>query len=228
MEIDMGTAASQVTPYSLDSLVADIKPGFSFVRYGNGEWDLILGRNWRTGSRTQYFTDSLREAMRQTLLQHNGATLGMQRPAYLTKCGLLKPARDWLRHNGLDGLCWREGDVLHDASAKGELPRFVDAIRGDVAVIGPSHLSILPFADRHIEVPSNDAWSAADVIFDAASTLRDCVVLVSAGPMAKVLVHRLHALDRGCATIDTGSVLDPYCGVLSRRYMRDISFPVLA
>lgn len=224
----MGAAASQVIPYSLDDLIADIRPGYSFVRYGNGEWDLILGKNWRTGSKTQYFTDDLREAMRETLLQHNGETLGMQRPAYLNKCGLWGPGQNWLRKNNLISLPWREGDVLHDASVAGRLQLFVEAIRGSVAVIGPDHLSALPFADQHIKVPPTNAWGAVDKILKEASVLRDCVVLVSAGPAAKVLIHRLHALDRGCAIIDTGAVLDPYCGVMSRRYMYNRNFPVLA
>jgi hypothetical protein len=221
---------STVRPYTLDDLIADIRPGYSFSRYGDGEWKLILNAPaLHTGSRSQVFTDDLREAMRQTLLQHNGVTLGMQHVLYLQQCRLFHPALDWMRGNGLAHLPWVDAEVLHRASADGELPRLIDAIRGsEIVTIGPDYFSALPFPARQITIPERNAWSDLERIYAEASTLRDCVVLVSAGPLAKVLVHRLHALGNGCAIIDTGSVLDPYCGVRSRRYMRDISFPALA
>jgi hypothetical protein len=220
--------ASPVRAYALDDLIADIRPGFSFARYGDGEWKLILNSPvLHTGSGSQVFTDDLREAMRATLLEHGGVTLGMQHVLYLQRCKLIKPALAWLERNA-PGLPWVDAEVLHRASAEGELPRLVDAIRGDVVAIGPPHLSALPFLSRLIPVPDRNCWSLFDDILAQTAVLRDCVILVSAGPLAKVLIHRLHALDRGCCIIDTGSVLDPYCGVRSRKYMQGVRFPVLA
>jgi hypothetical protein len=221
---------SHVRAYSLDNLIADIRPGFSFARYGDGEWNLILNAPAQhTGSRSQVFTDDLREAMRRTLQDHNGVALGMQHVGYLNKRRLFKPAVAWMQSQGLDHLPWFDGEVLHRASAEMELPRFIAAMRGhDVVAVGPDHFSALSFLSRHIVIPERNAWSDMDRIYAEASALRDCVVLVSAGPLAKVLIHRLHALDRGCCVIDTGSVLDPYCGVRSRKYMHGVDFPELA
>ena len=226
MEVAVGKASQKIAPYTFDEFLSDIKPGFSFARYGNGEWDLILGLNYRTGSRTQYFSDGLRQAMRDTLLCHSGATLGMQ-ISFLTKIRLIGPALNWLQKSGLEHLQWRESDVIHHASMAGRLHEFVDLIRGDIALIGPPHLSSLPFVDRHIVTPSVNAWDEYKSLLEQASGLRDCVILVSAGPTGKILVHDLHALQNGCTIIDTGSVLDPYCGKRSRRYMQNMKFEPL-
>jgi hypothetical protein len=207
-------------PYSLDDLIADIRPGFAFSRYGDGEWKLVLDSPWRDGL-NEAFTPDLCEAMRQTLLDYNGVKLGMQSVEYLRKRELFDSAQTWLADNGLNHLRWHEADVLHRASAAGKLQAFANAVRPlSPVMIGPEYLGALPFIDRHIPIPRALVWSHREEVFRQADVLHDCVVLVSAGPLAKVLAHRLHALDRGLAVIDTGSVLDPYCGRKSRGYMR--------
>jgi len=222
LRVDMRSRENDpaVQPYSLDDLIADIKPGFAFVRYGDGEWKLVLDSPWRQGW-VEEFTPDLCAAMRETLLDYNGVKLGMQSVEYLRKRELFDPAQAWLHANGLNHLQWHEADVLHRASAAGRLQPFADSLRSmDVALIGPDYLGALPFVARHIAIPSTCAWAHHEEVFRQADTLRDCVVLVSAGPLGKVLAHRLHAMDRGLAIIDTGAVLDPYCGVRSRGYMR--------
>ena len=64
---------------------------FSFARYGNGEWDCVLGLREATGTGSQVFTEDLREAMRETILENRGVTMGMQNTRYLAKCKLLHP-----------------------------------------------------------------------------------------------------------------------------------------
>jgi hypothetical protein len=147
--------------------------------------------------------------------------------SFLTKIRLIGPALAWLDKNKLGHLEWREGDVIHHASMAGRLQELVDLIRGSVVLIGPSHLSSLPFVDRHIVTPSVNAWDEYKSLLAQASGLRDCVILVSAGPTGKMLVHDLHELQRGCTIIDTGSVLDPYCGKRSRKYMQQMKFEPL-
>lgn len=214
-------ADSIVTPYLFGDFLADIRPGFAFARYGDGEWNLILGRPWREGL-SEEFTPDLCDAMRATLLEYNGVKLGMQSANYLRKRELFEPAQQWLIENSLADLQWYAADVMHHASARGELQKLVKAIRQyDVVLIGPEYLGALPFISKHIVIPSVYVWSHREKVFKHADALRDCVVLVSAGPLGKVLTHRLHGLGRGCCIIDTGSVLDPYCGVRSRGYMRD-------
>lgn len=209
-----------VASYSMDDLISDIRPGFAFARYGDGEWKLVLNLPW-SDKNSERFTPDLCDAMRATLLDYNGVKLGMQRVDYLRKRELFEPAQQWLIENGLADLQWHEADVMHRASARGELQRFVSALRQhNVVLIGPEYMGALPFVSRHIVIPRVCVWSQREKVFAQADQLRDCVVLVSAGPLAKVLAHRLHGLDRGCCIIDTGSVLDPYCGVRSRQYMR--------
>ena len=209
-----------VTPYSFGQLLSDIRPGFAFARYGDGEWHRILG--WpRVEGRSEVFTPDLCAALQATLLEYNGVKLGMQSVEYLRKREMFSPGCQWLEKNGLVHLKWYEADVMHRASAAGKFQRFADAMRGhDVVLVGPEYLGALPFVSRHIVTPKVFAWGHREEVFAQTDKLRDCIVLVSAGPLGKVLVHRLHGQDRGCCVIDTGAVLDPYCGVRSRYYMR--------
>lgn len=207
-----------VIPYTIDDLVSDIKPGFAFARYGDGEWKLVLDSPWHP-SNDENFTPDLCEAMRGTLLNHNGVKLGMQSVEYLQKRELFEPAQKWMQKHNLE-FDWYEGDVFHKASVKGKLQKFADAVRGAV-VVGPDYLTKLPFVEKVIPVPRAAAWSHKENVFKEASKLKDCIVLVSAGPLAKVLVHHLHGLGNNLAVIDTGAVFDVYCGRKSRGYMRD-------
>jgi hypothetical protein len=221
LRVDMSKPETEPTviPYSLNDIISDIKPGFAFARYGDGEWKLVLDSPWREGL-NENFTPDLCEAMRGTLLNYNGVKLGMQSAEYLKKRELFEPAQEWLKKNKLDNLKWYESDVLHKASFRGELQPFANAVRGAIS-IGPDYFSTLPFISKNIAIPYGGVWSHRKEVFKKALQIKDSIVLVSAGPLAKVLVHKLHELDQNNAIIDTGAVFDPYCGHRSRGYMKD-------
>jgi len=185
------------------------------VRYGNGEWDLVLGRGTHTGSRSQAFNDELRAAMRETVIHHDGKVMAMQNERYLRKLRLYGDVQDWLARHAPD-IDWQPADVLHRASGDGSLGPFVRSLR-DPVFVGPRHLEHLPIRGEHLPIPERDCWAHIDAIetgirrIDAGRT-----VCISAGPTAKVLIHRLR--HEGMQLIDCGSLWDVYCGVCSRRY----------
>ncbi len=203
---------------------------FSFTRYGNGEWDLVLGRGVRTGSGSQKFTPDLREAMRETLLDHHGGTNfpAMQSTKFLKRLSLLPKIDQWLREKDIV-LIWHCGEVFHRNSRRGSLLPLVDALRNQyVVVVGPSWLQKLPFADRFIEVRKKDCWSDVDDIYSELVDVEDALVCFSAGPTAKVLVHRLYpVIGEHSWLIDTGSLWDVYCGKKSRQYHKKITTDVI-
>ena len=219
----MVQAFPQVTSaQELADLVIGGQP-FAWVRYGNGEWDLVLGRGTRTGSGSQVFTNDLREAMRETVTDHDGKIMAMQNERYLRKIGLYGKAQAWLAQHGV-AIDWQPADVLHHASGNGELGPLVRALRNPVFV-GPQHLARLPIAGDRISVPERNCWGYIDVIeVEVRERCAGRTVCVSAGPAAKVLIHRLR--DEPMQLIDCGSLWDVYCGVISRKYHQNIDHAI--
>lgn len=82
---------------------------FAFTRYGNGEWDCILGLYHRTRSGSQTFNPALRRALTETLTQHVGGASypAIQSTGYLERLGLMQQAEPWLAANA-PGLDWQD------------------------------------------------------------------------------------------------------------------------
>jgi hypothetical protein len=216
-----------ITAPGLQFYVDKLRNGerFAFTRYGNGEWDCILDLYHRTRSGSQTFNPALRKALTETLTQHVGGTSypAIQSTGYLERIGLMPQIEPWLADNA-PGLDWHDGEVFHHASRRGQLYPLVDALRGyRVVVVGPPHLLGLPFASVFVPVKGHNCWDEVDAIEAQLTRLSNCVVTFSAGPAAKVLIHRLYpVIGKSCWLLDMGSLWDPYCGVKSRRYHKHI------
>lgn len=203
---------------------------FSFVRYGNGEWDCILDLFYRTRSGSQRFTPDLRAALIESLTTPHAGDYytALQSVGFLTRVGILSQAEAWLAEQRLSP-SWYDGEVFTKASMKGQLRPLIEALENKrVVVVGPKWLMKLPFASVFVPVTSHDCWAQARKIEAQLSELRNVVVAFSAGPTAKVLIHRLAPVIGGHSwLIDFGSVWDPYCGVRSRRYHQRLTPAVI-
>ena len=199
---------------------------FAFVRYGNGEWDCILSLYHTTRSGSQRFDGGLRNALAKSLVeQRTGAYYtAMQSTSFLERVKVLPLAETWIAQNA-PGLTWYDGEVFTKASMKGQLYPLVSAMKTKrIVVVGPKWLMKLPFSSVFIPVRSRDCWQDIDRIEEQLRTLQNVVVSISAGPMTKVLIHRLQPVMGGHSwLIDFGSVWDPYCGVHSRRYHKRLT-----
>lgn len=199
---------------------------FSFVRYGNGEWDCILDLFYRTRSGSQRFTPDLRAALIRSLIADRGESyyLALQSTSYLARLGILPKAETWLSQNGITRE-WHDGEVFTRASRIGKLYPLIEALKMQrVVVVGPPWLMKLPFASVFIPVKSRDCWAQVDALEEQLRALQNVVVAFSAGPAAKVLIHRLTpVIGKHSWLIDFGSLWDPYCGVRSRTYHRRLT-----
>ena len=209
---------------------------FSLVRYGNGEWDCILGTKDRTGSGSQQLNiPALKNGLEESILKPHGDgyCYAMQSLSYLSHEKLLPQIEVWLKQHNIHGIKWHSGEVFHRASGTGQLASLIEQLwLRPVTVVGPKWLSKLPFAKAFIEVIPKDCWKDVDAIERCLQTiLAGTIVSFSTGPTAKVLIHRLFpVLGDTCWLIDFGSVWDPYCGVSSRAYhrnIRDVSLDIL-
>lgn len=198
---------------------------FSLVRYGNGEWDCILGTKDRTGSGSQWLNIStLKNALCASILNIHSENyyMAMQSLSYLGKEGFIPKIERWLQLNNAS-IRWHSGEVFHRASGARQLAPLIKQLwERSVVIVGPKWLGKLPFAKIFIEIASKDCWKDVDAIEGRLRGISaGTVVSFSAGPTTKVLIHRLFPiLGKTCWLIDFGSLWDPYCGVFSRSYHR--------
>ena len=194
---------------------------FSFVRYGNGEWDCILRLFHRTRTGSQAFSPDLRKALMASLTERRAGAyyLAMQSTSFLERIKILPRAEKWLAGHA-PKLKWHDGEVFTRASMKGRHFPLVKAMKQHrVVIVGPKWLMKLPFASVFVPVRAHDCWQNADSIEAQLRDLHNVVISFSAGPATKVLIHRLQpVIGKHSWMIDFGSIWDPYCGVNSRRY----------
>lgn len=193
---------------------------FSFSRYGDGEFQAILGHQGRTKD-GQLYTPELREALAKTLLEPRAykyavgpMAMRMHGPDILA----------WLAKENIH-IKWYDTETLLEASIAGELKPFIDALRQRrVRYFAPRHLAqianLLPNAYLYPCNSKNAFGGYDDLLLTAAQEVKSGdVVLLSCGPAAKVLLHDLYNCDSSLTILDIGSLLDPYVGRISRSYM---------
>ena len=214
--------------FYVDKLNADQK--FSFNRFGNGEWDCIMGLWPNTRSKSQDFTPDLCAKLTEVVTaKPEPYYMALQNTASLERSGLLHKVDAWLSERSLT-FQWHLGDVFHRASGFGELAPFVRALSAKrVVVVGPPWLLSLPFASILLPVAEHNCWDQVDELTKQLLSIRNAVISFSAGPTTKVLIDRLFPyIGDSCWLIDAGSLWDPYCGVNSRTYHRKMSSETLA
>lgn len=216
-----------ITTYA--SRLRENKP-FSFVRYGNGEWDGVLGTRNRTGSGSQMLNvPGLRQDLQESLIsapRSESYLLGMQN--YMRKRPEWSMVMRWLSVHA-PHLVWHNADVFHWASSRVELWPLIEELRKKPLVfIGPPFLRKiacrLPYVG-FVEVRSRNCYQ--DKVGLRRAILEQpepAVFCFSAGPTTKPLIHELFPiLGEKSFLIDFGSLWDVYCGVKSRSYHKRIT-----
>ena len=206
----------------IEKLVQD-RP-FSFARYGDGEWSCILGAG-QVATAHQRFTPELRDALTQTVTEAHGHDCFLAiSPRGGAVQGMWGRIERWIATHAPD-VEWHEKVTWARASQQGRLPDLVAAMRPHgIVVVGPRWLRRLDFYDEFIEVRPYHCWADFESIVGAMVPCEGSAISISAGPAAKVLVHRLYPLiGKRSWLLDMGSVWDPYCGHRSRTYQRRMS-----
>lgn len=196
---------------------------FALSRWGDGEWAAVLGKAGATVD-GQTYTARLRDDLRAVLMDRPTYWLGMQGFAQRRMGGEIAA---WLSAHGLT-FVWVDADLFARQSVTGHLQRFIDALRlRNVVFVGPEHLwavsSLFPVR-QYVVIPDHECYDSIDRVLSATRRAMEGrpapVVLVSAGPAANVLIHRLWTEDQGATLIDCGSLWEPYAGYRTRTYHR--------
>jgi len=190
--------------------------GLSFARYGDGAFMClqgIKGKNCDGASFSQKEAVALLESILDTSIVHGLGTLARR----VTK------ADKWLLDKNID-ISWYDCDVMNTASDEGRLYPFIEMIRErKVVFCGPTHLkqlrafSIQSFVECHPTAAFDEIDALEKEISYRIEKYDADMVILSAGTFASPpLVSRIHKLFPQVSVLDTGSIWDPYVGVMSR------------
>jgi len=199
---------------------------FSYARYGDGEWNAILGKNGENCDKHQYFPHMGFRLMRiiDNIPKYH---IGMQSLARNQNTG--KPEFDRLVKKNQ----WCSTEIFTRASIKGNMQPFFDALKGkNIIFVTNNHTSdnLNEFYHTPVYIPEVDCWNeygriSSDIKKNIVkySLTSSIIILYSASMMANVLIGDIYAAYGNMITqIDTGSVFDPYVGRNTRSYHKNL------
>lgn len=215
---------------------------FSLARYGDGEFNAILGKDGANCDGHEYFPE-MGADLAATLASDPPYFIGLHQSARIQEETLqwLKNARI-VKDNG-DGTYWQKRQfvanaVFHDAVRDGKMRELWKALKQQVypCVIAPDYIcdeldgmiqdaTDVDFGFR-MRVPAKNTYSSLDAMkrmIDKVDFEND-VVLICASMTAPLIVDYLYKQYGDTATfIDFGSSFDPYVGVKSRSFHKNIT-----
>lgn len=201
---------------SYDDLVYWLKTGkpFSFSRYGDGEWNAILGIGRGANVDGQTYTPSLTNALRASLTTSATDHFFALNPI-ARLCGQ-ENIDQYLASNGLN-IKWLNGDMMLEASINGRLYPLVAALRERPLIYVGSN-ALEDFIGRefpnssYIAVPSKnsfDVWPQTAVTITSNAS-DGSVVAFSNGMATNILISHLRRSNRKLTLLDMGSVWEGY------------------
>jgi hypothetical protein len=224
-----------ITTYPLDYYIARLKTAdpFCFVRYGDGEFEAMGILPSKTGQNCdghKYFTD-MGDELRETIKTHDGHfTRAIGHMA--TRDNGRQLITDYLIENDCD-LNWHDTETFLEASLKGQLNPLVRYIRNQKTLyLCPDSLKMFVYnnlrIDHTITIPKTNAYLEINKIEKATIRLinktKPTLLLISGGPMAKVLLYRLFVKHNiRINMLDMGSIWDGYVGRHSRSHTRKLT-----
>lgn len=189
---------------------------FSFARFGDGEFNAILGKQGANCDGHKYF-----KAMGETL----GLILKSKVPYYVglhENKKLQDETVEWLNKNGITQT-FASNAVFHCATRDSLFDKFWTALKGKrVHIIAPSYVnSQNKIKAGFISVPAADTYRHLPAVSEklACVDFTGSVNLICASMTAPILVDQLYQRYANTATfIDFGSSFDPIVGVKSRSF----------
>lgn len=214
----------QVKPLALEFFVDRLTAfqPFAFARYGDGEFNAILGTPGENCDGHIYFTGMGTELAETLIAPRWGNYIYAIGPKAARK--MQGSVSRWLARYA-PKLQFHTSETFVNASLTGDLLPLMEALRSrQVLIVGGAHLR--PVATylnaRLLIAPRTNAWlRKADLKQQIENSIgRTDVVLFSAGMVSKILIWELFPAYRSHMLWDTGSLFDMYCGRDSRSYAR--------
>lgn len=204
---------------SFDVICEKIRSGehFSLARYGDGEFNAILGVDGANCDGHSYYPEMGKE-LADTLRSSPQYCIGLHQNAKIQKATL-----DWLVSESFSAN-FVSNAVFHCATRDGLFNQFWDALKGKrVVIVAPKYIrgQTAVYASKFIEIPGIETYSRMKEITTELESFdfTDSVCLICASMTAPLVVDYLYETYRDTATfIDFGSSFDPVVGVKSRSF----------
>jgi len=190
---------------------------FSFARYNDGEWGLILKKNpnysvicGRWGKEMSKQGEILKEIVNNPVDYYIGISPWV-----------LKNWLDEVLDNSSNHNMMINSHIFHDLG-KERFLNFLNLLKQrNTILVGPKYLSELNFYKEHIITPEEFVWDYIEDILPKLDKVinryKNPVVMYSASIATNSFINKLYGKYGNTITqIDIGSTLDPYCGVASR------------
>jgi hypothetical protein len=211
-------------PLPLGDIVESLdKNCIRMARYGDGEFNCMMGKVGHTGGGWHY-TPKMAGALHETL------TMQGFFHCYNIKSNEVS-AGNWLEKEKVD-IKWYQENTILKASLDGKLSSFIKEIRHQgrkvVIVTGNAHLKRFkgfPEAKLIVVEPQKQqllVLAKADKIIRGLVDFR--TVLFSCGPLTNIFIAKMAQMKtRAINLIDIGSTWDMYVGNVSRGYARKLT-----
>lgn len=202
---------------------------FLHVRYGDGEFCSVIGRQGRNSDKSQYEPETLGRELLAMLLA--AADYEPKCNLFIGGCWEASLASELLdSHNiGAGGrIHWTSARCFNHGILSGEAVAFFRAVKQSSqhkVLVAPSLAA--PFAARcgmeHVIVDERDAWNERARILDALAPRSDSMILLCCGMSAPVLAWKLWEVSDRRIVVDVGhtpvAISDPKWR--GRRYLRN-------
>lgn len=202
-----------------------MKEHFSLARYGDGEFNAMLGDGKGENCDGHTYFAGLGDELRETFLYEPDYFIAIHHSERNQERDLA-----FLVDNMMPEGRFCDNSVFHYPLKENRIEPLFEALRTrDVVIVGPMYLchqNVLPEA-KHFPIPGKDTYLYMDDIeeFITKENFLGKVVLFCASMCAPLLISRLHSMyPHGDVTlIDFGSTLDPFVGINSRSYHKHVN-----
>jgi hypothetical protein len=200
----------------------------AFMRFGDSEWKCIFDMGGNHCDGLHHYTDCGVE-LKNLLKRNPDYICGMQ--PFSTRMFGDKIA-EFLKLENID-VKWCNADILHKASIKKQLGElFVQYDNHHLIMVAPEHLKKcdqLFSIEQWVDVPTNECWlSRKQVTYDLAKCLERKkgiykIVSLQSAMLSNIMLDEFYGrYGHNTAFVDAGSIFEPYCGVLSRTYHKNL------
>jgi hypothetical protein len=224
-------------PLHLDDVlnrIKDLSDAFTFSRWGDGEWQSVVGTRKRSNCDKHRYFPTMGEELFNVLADQPDYIMGMQGLALRIMAEKIECK---IEEANIGHIEWVDSDVFHQGSLHGHLYRIVEAVNTRrVLMVGPKQLREInahPTLPLHywcfVDVPARNAYVQKDAIVEKIKKVLEdygddadpLLISVCASMPAEIILHEIYPLTKGRHTaIDFGSLWDPLVGVASRGYHR--------
>ncbi len=201
---------------------------FAYARYGDGEILCMFPSHMKQNCDGSRFLPELVEPMKDIFRSHYPYYHALVDAAGFESIASQAAAFHAFLYEVWPDARFYDGEVWQHLAFGGRIAELTKALTSrPFALVGGPHLStahriigMRPF--WHIETPEQDAFLSIDKIMGTCRAAYNEGITVfgfATGFASKVLIHRLWPDLNGATLVDLGSVLDPFCGKLSRSGM---------